>query len=219
MRSQQEQARAEQQRIKNLVLNYDLRDDDSNDGESSFHYILQPNTNRTVLVGKGALNRSLQPKDSNNSVVANTSNTSKSSSHGNINTAHGISLHTPPPPSAITSSYACTRNNENTKPRLATPTTNADSSSSTSTATLDAQSPYNQPRLDKSGSSRNVTRSRKLQLSDVDWYAKSSSTNPHALQKERPETKLSLDSYIVTSKRQRKSSEKKTKGPDALGNS
>jgi regulator of nonsense transcripts 2 len=218
MRSQQEQARAEQQRIKNLVLNYDLRDDDSNDGESSFHYILQPNTNRTVLVGKGALNRSLQPKDSNNPVVANTSNTSKSSSHGNINTAHGISLHTPPPPSAITSSYACTRNNENTKPRLATPTTNADSSSSTSTATLDAQSPYNQPRLDKSGSSRNVTRSRKLQLSDVDWYAKPSS-NPHALQKEKPETKLSLDSYIVTSKRQRKSSEKKTKGPDALGNS
>lgn len=57
MRSQQEQARAEQQRIKNLVLNYDLRDDDPNDGESSFHYIMQPNTNRTVLVGKGALNR------------------------------------------------------------------------------------------------------------------------------------------------------------------
>ncbi|KEQ83424.1 ARM repeat-containing protein [Aureobasidium pullulans EXF-150] len=67
MRSQQEQARAEQQRIKNLVLNYDLRDDDPND------------------------------------------------------------------------------------------------------AALDAQSPYNQPRVDKSGTSRNVTRSRKLQLSDVDW--------------------------------------------------
>jgi regulator of nonsense transcripts 2 len=219
MRSQQEQARAEQQRIKNLVLNYDLRDDDSNDGDSSFHYIMQPNTNRTVLVGKGALNRSLLPKDSNNPVVANTSNTSKSSGHGNINTVHGISLHTPPPHSAITSSYACTRNNENTKPRLATSTTNADSSSSTPTATLDAQSPYNQPRLDKSGSSRNVTRSRKLQLSDVDWYAKSSSSNPHAFQKEKPETKLSLDSYIVTSKRQRKASEKRSKGPDALGNS
>ncbi|KAG9730284.1 hypothetical protein KCU73_g11900, partial [Aureobasidium melanogenum] len=66
MRSQQEQARAEQQRIKNLVLNYDLRDEDPND------------------------------------------------------------------------------------------------------AALDAQSPYNQPRIDKSGTSRNVTRSRKLQLSDVD---------------------------------------------------
>jgi regulator of nonsense transcripts 2 len=138
----------------------------------------------------------------------------KSSGHGNINTVHGISLHAPCPPSAITSSYACTRNNENTKPRLATPTINADSSSSTSPATLDAQSPYNQPRLDKSGSSRNVTRSRKLQLSDVDWYAIPSS-NPHVLQKQKPGTELSLDSYIVLSKRQRKP----IKAPDALGNS
>jgi regulator of nonsense transcripts 2 len=218
MRSQQEQARAEQQRIKNLVLNYDLRDDDSNDGESSFHYIMQPNTNRTVLVGKGALNRSLLPRDSNNPMDANTPNILRSSGHDNINTVHGISLRTPPPPSAITSSYACTRNNENKKPRIATSTTNADSSSSTSTAALDAQSPYNQPRLDKSGTSRNVTRSRKLQLSDVDWYANSSSS-PLELQKKKPETELSLDSYIVTSKRQRKPSERKNKGPDALGNS
>lgn len=218
MRSQQEQARAEQQRIKNLVLNYDLRDEDPNDGESSFHYVLQPNTNRTVLVGKGALNQPLLPRDSNNPVVANTSSTLRSSSHGNINTAHGISLHTPSPPSAITSSYVCTRDNENTKPRIATSTTNADSSSSTSTAALDAQSPYNQPRIDKSGTSRNVTRSRKLQLSDVDWYAKTSS-NPHApSQKEKPETQLSLESYIVTSKKQKKTSGK-NKGPDALGNS
>jgi len=215
MRSQQEQARAEQQRIKNLVLNYDLRDDDSNDGESSFHYIMQPNSNRTVLVGKGALNRSLQPRDSNNPVVANTPNTHESSSHGNVNTAHGLSLRTPLfPPSAITSSYACTRNNENTKPRSGISTTPADFSSSVPTAALDAQSPYNQPRLDKSGTSRNVTRSRKLQLSDVDWYAKPSS-QPHALQKEKPKTELSLDSYIVASKKQRKPS----KGPDALGNS
>ncbi|KAI4716813.1 ARM repeat-containing protein [Aureobasidium sp. EXF-10727] len=219
MRSQQEQARAEQQRIKNLVLNYDLRDDDPNDGESSFHYVLQPNTNRTVLVGKGALNQPLSPKDSNNPVVSNTSNTFKSSNHDNVNTAHGLSLHTPCPPSAITSSYACTRNNENAKPRAVASTTNADFSSSTSTAALDAQSPYNQPRVDKSGTSRNVTRSRKLQLSDVDWYAKTPS-NPHApSQKEKPETKLSLDSYIVASKRQRKPSDKKNKGPDALGNS
>ncbi|CAD0110440.1 unnamed protein product, partial [Aureobasidium uvarum] len=219
MRSQQEQARAEQQRIKNLVLNYDLRDDDPNDGESSFHYVLQPNTNRTVLVGKGAMNQPLSPRDSNNPVMTNTSNTFKSSSHGNINTAHGISLHTPCPPSAITSSYACTRNNENAKPRAATSTTNADFSSSTSTSSSRCTVPYNQPRVDKSGTSRNVTRSRKLQLSDVDWYAKTPS-NPHASsQKEKPETKLSLDSYIVASKKQRKPFEKKNKGLDALGNS
>ncbi|KAG9950781.1 ARM repeat-containing protein, partial [Aureobasidium melanogenum] len=221
MRSQQEQARAEQQRIKNLVLNYDLRDEDPNDGESSFHYVLQHNTNRTVLVGKGALNQPLLPRDSNNPVIAKSSNTLRSSSHGNINTAHGLSLHSPSPPSAITSSYVCTRDNENTKPRLSTSTTSANSSSSTPTAALDAQSPYNQPRIDKSGTSRNVTRSRKLQLSDVDWYAKSSSSsNPHTpSQKEKPETQLSLESYIVTSKRQKKTSEKKNKGSDALGNS
>jgi regulator of nonsense transcripts 2 len=35
------------------------------------------------------------------------------------------------------------------------------------------------------------------------------------LQKQKPETELSLDSYIVPSKRQRKPS----KAPDALGNS
>jgi len=35
------------------------------------------------------------------------------------------------------------------------------------------------------------------------------------LQKEKPKTELSLDSYIVASKKQRKPS----KGPDALGNS
>ncbi|KAH0340891.1 ARM repeat-containing protein, partial [Aureobasidium melanogenum] len=219
MRSQQEQARAEQQRIKNLVLNYDLRDEDPNDGESSFHYVLQHNTNRTVLVGKGALNHPLLPRDSNNPVIAKTSNTLRSSSHGNINTAHGLSLHSPSPPSAITSSYVCTRDNENTKPRLSTSTTSANSSSSTPTAALDAQSPYNQPRIDKSGTSRNVTRSRKLQLSDVDWYAKPSS-NPHTpSQKEKPETQLSLESYIVTSKGQKKTSGKKNKGSDALGNS
>ncbi|KAG9582316.1 hypothetical protein KCU77_g12904, partial [Aureobasidium melanogenum] len=84
---------------------------------------------------------------------------------------------------------------------------------------LDAQSPYNQPRIDKSGTSRNVTRSRKLQLSDVDWYAKTPS-NPHTpSQKEKPETQLCLESYIVTSKRQRKPSEKKNKDPNVLGNS
>ncbi|TIA31563.1 ARM repeat-containing protein [Aureobasidium pullulans] len=216
MRSQQEQARAEQQRIKNLVLNYDLRDDDPNDGESSFHYIMQPNTNRTVLVGKGALNRQQLPRDFNNPAAANASHIPRTSSHGNINIARGLSLHTPPPPSAISSSYAVITRNENFKPRASPATPNADHASFTPTAALDAQSPYNQPRVDKSGTSRNVTRSRKLQLSDVDWYETPPNPPVASKQKEKPETKLSLDSYVVIGRKQKKAPKKKE--PDALGN-
>ena len=62
MRSQQEAERAEQQRIKNLVLNYDLTDDQHDGEEPAFHYIHQPNSKRTVLVGKGSLNKSLKAK-------------------------------------------------------------------------------------------------------------------------------------------------------------
>jgi len=47
MKTQQQAEREEQQRIKNLVLNYDLRDDaDAHEGEKDyFNYVLQPNTN------------------------------------------------------------------------------------------------------------------------------------------------------------------------------
>ena len=59
MRSQQQAEKAEQQRIKNLVLNYDLSDDQA-DGESrpAFHYV-QSNKNSVRLVGTGSLNKSL----------------------------------------------------------------------------------------------------------------------------------------------------------------
>lgn len=61
MRSQQEAERAEQQRIKSLVLNYDLTDDPHDGEDPGFHYVQSSNSNRTVLVGKGRLNKSLQP--------------------------------------------------------------------------------------------------------------------------------------------------------------
>lgn len=76
MRSQQEAERAEQQRIKSLVLNYDLThnssaDDGAHDSNgmlpsptdtfpSHFHYVLQPSRNgrgpRSQLMGSGQLN-------------------------------------------------------------------------------------------------------------------------------------------------------------------
>lgn len=47
MKTQQQAEREEQQRIKNLVLNYELRDDtDVHDGDNDhFNSVLQPNTN------------------------------------------------------------------------------------------------------------------------------------------------------------------------------
>jgi regulator of nonsense transcripts 2 len=61
MRTQQEAERAEQQRIKSLVLNYDLTDDPHDGEEPAFHYIQTSNSDRTVLVSRGQLNKSLLP--------------------------------------------------------------------------------------------------------------------------------------------------------------
>lgn len=59
MRSQQEAERAEQQRIKNLVLNYDLTDE--HDGEApAFRFVQSAHSKRHLLVGTGSFNRSLQ---------------------------------------------------------------------------------------------------------------------------------------------------------------
>lgn len=60
MRTKQQAEREEQQRIKNLVLNYDLRDDDT-EGESPFHYLLQPNTNRNTTETSQGLDKTHNP--------------------------------------------------------------------------------------------------------------------------------------------------------------
>ena len=62
MRTQQQAERAEQQRIKDLVLNYDLMDDQHDGEEPAFHYVHSPNSRRVRLVGKGTLNRSLKTR-------------------------------------------------------------------------------------------------------------------------------------------------------------
>ena len=65
MRSQQQAERAEQQRIKSLVLNYELHDDQHDGEEPAFRYILSPTSKRTRLVGTGSLNTSLQSRHGN----------------------------------------------------------------------------------------------------------------------------------------------------------
>lgn len=62
MRSQQEAEKAEQQRIKNLVLNYDLNDDPTDGELPAFHYV-QSSNKTTRLVGTGSLNRGLRVRD------------------------------------------------------------------------------------------------------------------------------------------------------------
>ena len=63
MRTQQQAEKAEQQRIKSLVLNYDLTSDDHEiDGEidSAFHFAISPRSKRMRLFSKGGqLNKSL----------------------------------------------------------------------------------------------------------------------------------------------------------------
>lgn len=206
MRTQQEAERAEQQRIKNLVLNYDLRDDDSNDGGFD---LLQRNSNRSRSVVPMRYYLPRHKKDETQSVEFNnpptkkdpsqplftdrsyTSSPTMASVHKQSITARStlaIGI-TRPSPLSYASCVTNLRNHhrENAPRESSEPVsrrgsngrttgvtedrviTHADHVSS-STATLEMQSPYTQPRIDKSGTGRNQQRARKLQLSDVDWY-------------------------------------------------
>lgn len=74
MRTQQQAEKAEQQRIKNLVLNYDLTDDQQ-DGESpSFHYVQSSRSHgQARLVGTGSLNSKVYIKRQGQSQHSTTS--------------------------------------------------------------------------------------------------------------------------------------------------
>lgn len=125
MKTQQAAEREEQQRIKNLVLNYDLRDGEDQDGDSILPSIL-PNPN-------------IHKDD----------------------------------------------------------------------AGLDKAAATNVSRPDKSGNNRSGQRARKLQLSDVDWYAKAKSLQS---------TPLSENTNNQTSCRSSKSSPRKPLGGSFLPN-
>ena len=60
MRNKQQAEKEEQQRIKNLVLNYDLRDDDT-DGDSPFHFTLSRNPNRKHTKTSQGLDKTPNP--------------------------------------------------------------------------------------------------------------------------------------------------------------
>jgi regulator of nonsense transcripts 2 len=63
--NQQQAERAEQQRIKNLVLNYDLTDDQTDGETPNFHFAPSSSNRRSLrLVGSGSLNRGPTRSDS-----------------------------------------------------------------------------------------------------------------------------------------------------------
>lgn len=150
MRSQQQAERAEQQRIKNLVLNYELTDD--NDGEPpAFHYIISPTSTRTRLVGKGSLNKSHKPV---------------------IFGGQSQQLHQPGD-DRESSPYIHAASPFATIPSVDAPRKDSLTDKTGALETLHAST-----KSDKSGNTRSKQRARKLQLGDIDWSGSGSVPAP-----------------------------------------
>ena len=180
MRTQQEAERAEQQRIKNLVLNYDLTDEQ--DGEApSFHYIHTHGGKRTQLIGTGSLNRAFRPGD-----------------RGGDGDGDGSrSQH-------MTAGTMPHEMQEISKTPLTTALREVDGNTNQSTfadQTGSVENLHGGPRYDKAGNTRSKQRARKLQLGDIDWYAKKSSTP--AASAPAP-AQASLDDFIVDKSQSKK---------------
>ncbi|KAK5156161.1 mRNA decay protein [Recurvomyces mirabilis] len=171
MRTQQEAERAEQQRIKSLVLNYELTDDQ--DGEPpSFHYAYTHAGKCTQLIGKGSLNGAL--RTGNRGGDGDGSRSQHMTAGNMLDQSKEISK-TP-----VTTALREIENN-------ATKSTFADQTGS-------VENLHGGPRYDKAGNTRSKQRARKLQLGDIDWYAERSS--PPATSAPAP-PQASLDDFIV----------------------
>ncbi|KAH7039542.1 armadillo-type protein [Macrophomina phaseolina] len=140
MRTQQEAERAEQQRIKNLVLNYDLRDENESDGD--FNLSLTPNFNKQHLLPhqqQGVRRNKLVLQNGGNQHICSfSSNSTSHINHTNLQQSKNNSVNT--------------------------------SFDDQSGGLEKQHNPYNVPRVDKASNNRSTQRARKLQLSDVDWY-------------------------------------------------
>lgn len=196
MRTQQQAEREEQQRIKNLVLNYDLTDDQQDGEEPSFHYVQTSSKNRTRLVGKGKLNESL-PTRNNRGGQAQHQAASKAAHPpqpiiGGDKRRESQDSGYSSPPTLFTfaqSSFATPSSN--------TPTQYADGTE----GTFETHPQIQPSRLDKSGNTRSKQRSRKLQLGDIDWSVHRSAFA--SVPPNQPASQISLDSYVVDKSRGR----------------
>ncbi|KXT11747.1 hypothetical protein AC579_5040 [Pseudocercospora musae] len=161
MRTQQQNERAEQQRIKNLVLNYDLTDDQTDGDSPSFHYVNASNNNAR-LVGTGSLNQ--------RGLVLPRNSRQKSGEAGDKENGPCLD------------------------------TTSSSRRDSLTDETGGFESLHGAPRYDKAGNTRSRQRARKLQLGDIDWYGKRSTSTAKSPQ-DGEESQQSLDQYVVDDKK------------------
>jgi regulator of nonsense transcripts 2 len=202
MRTQQQAEREEQQRIKNLVLNYDLTDDQQDGEAPSFHYIRTSSNNRVRLVGKGKLNESLPTRNNRGSRPQHPTASQaaqppqqQTNPGGDKRRDSRDSGYSSPPPLLPASATASTQ----PAPFGTRTIQHADNPQ----GSFESHPQIQPSRLDKSGNTRSKQRSRKLQLGDIDWYGRrsTSTSTPRASSAAQPATQLSLDSYVVDKSR------------------
>ncbi|KAK0353582.1 mRNA decay protein [Friedmanniomyces endolithicus] len=194
MRTQQEAERAEQQRIKSLVLNYDLMDDDPHDGEApSFHYLHLPGNSggrkeaRVRVVGTGSLNRSLRGGFGGGGRGGRVQHETAQQKEEELTIKGGKDSHdddggvTQQRGKKHTSTHEAASRRSFTAPTPpSTPlllerplnVSAAENALTDQTGSYDSTLHGGQPpaRGDKSGSTRNKQRARKLDLKTLDWY-------------------------------------------------
>jgi hypothetical protein len=151
MKTQQQAETEEKQRIKSLVLNYDLTSENDTDGKY-YNFSLPPierNHNKQHLyrsnIGQEREQKVLQSARSSTdtNTLARHLRSLRQSSMSN-------SISKKPSPSKTENSTFAYNNQQGIEKQ--------------------PQNPYSAPRVDKAGTSARMQRGRKLQLSDMDWY-------------------------------------------------
>jgi hypothetical protein len=164
MKTQQQAETDEKQRIKSLVLNYDLSSETDIDGEY-YNISLPRNLNRPHLYSNNIEQeqkqdqRFLQPAR-----IRSTDNT-----NNNTLARHLHSLRQSSQSSQSNSISKKTAPSKTQKNTLAY-------SNFEQGIEKQPQNPYTAPRVDKAGNSARMQRGRKLQLSDMDWYEQQNSS-------------------------------------------
>lgn len=155
MRNQQQAQKLEQKRIKDIVLNLDLRDEgEVIDGEDPFSFPLERNPNRAnplrnVHYGADAVNRTAAIYSSSvqSRQLSRTTFASASSSR----------------------SSAVSRDSKSSSANVQNLPTHTSTQGSLE---KNPPNPYLAPRVDKAGKSRAAQRGRRLEVSDLDWSDK-----------------------------------------------
>lgn len=189
MRDQQQAEKREQKRIKDIVLNLDLQDDnDEPEGKDSFSYVLQPNLNFQRPLSSTSHNHNVLRRASSSSAISNRQEMTprvKSSAAATsllsfirpdpLVQRSGNAKNVSPSSSAsalrFASSSPLQRTMSSSKRAFSDPDQDIITHTSSHQGPLEKNppNPYFQPRLDKAGKGRANQRGRQLQVSDLDW--------------------------------------------------